>query len=365
MCVLPIEGLPGERYFPGTAVMDEVETLAEDLLRRLFSFGPEFRGTIQPHSGTQANQIVFNAVLQPTDAVLSLKAQDGGHISHKVLVGRRNQVHFYGLTADARIDYEQLRRLALELRPRLIIAGGSSYPREIDFAAIAKIAEESGALLHADISHTATFVAAGVHRSVFPWADFVTFNTVKNLRGPNGGVLIYRRNHHERVNRAIFPGTQGGPNENTMFGKLVALDILLRTDLRRYAQRMVVLSNLFASTLTARGIDVVTGGSDSHLLLVDLRRQPCTGAEVEQRCEAGQVLLNRNLVPGDLRQPWITSGIRIGTACLAILGYTDSDAQLLAEWIADRVERSNCDAGDLPATLASRYNGSLRPLEKR
>jgi len=186
MCVFPIEGLPGERFFPGTGTMDMIEQLSEDLLHSLFSIKGGYRATIQPHSGTQANQIVFNAVLAPDDTVLSLRPHDGGHISHKVLVGRRNKAHFYGLTPESLIDYNELRRLALHLRPKLVIAGGSSYPREIDFARIAAISHEAGACLHADISHTATFVAAGVHRSVFPHADFVTFNMVKNLRGPKG-----------------------------------------------------------------------------------------------------------------------------------------------------------------------------------
>lgn len=321
MCVFPIEGLPGERYFPGTQTMDMIEELSERLLRFLFSINQDYRATIQPHSGTQANQIVFNAVLGSDDTVLSLRPHDGGHISHKVLVGRRNKAHFYGLTPSFLIDYEELRRLALHLRPKLVIAGGSSYPREIDFAKISAICVEAGALLHADISHTATFVAAGVHRSVFPHADFVTFNMVKNLRGPNGGVLIYRQEHHGRIKRAIFPGTQGGPNENTMFGKVVALDKLTRFDLRSYALRMVALSTLISRVLQERAVTVITGGSDSHLLLIDLRGGGSTGEEVERRCEQGRVLLNRNLVPNDLRQPWITSGVRIGTACLAILEF--------------------------------------------
>jgi len=343
--------------------MDLIEELSESLLQSLFSINADYRATIQPHSGTQANQIVFNAVLGADDTVLSLRPHDGGHISHKVLVGRRNKAHFYGLTSESLIDYDELRRLALRLRPKLVIAGGSSYPREIDFARVAAISVEAGALLHADISHTATFVAAGVHRSVFPHADFVTFNMVKNLRGPNGGVLIYRQEHHERIKRAIFPGTQGGPNENTMFGKLVALDRLTRFDLRAYALRMVKLSTLIAQVLRERSVSVVTGGSDSHLLLIDLRERESTGAEVEQRCEQSHVLLNRNLVPNDPRQPWITSGVRIGTACLAILGYSDGDAIRLANWIADRIHNKNEDCvTTLPTELTGIYNGKLTPI---
>jgi glycine hydroxymethyltransferase len=363
MCVFPIEGLPGERFFPGTGTMDIIEQLSENLLQSLFSIKGDYRATIQPHSGTQANQIVFNALLGHDDTVLCLRPQDGGHISHKVLVGRRNKAHFYGLTSESLINYDELRRLALHLRPKLVIAGGSSYPREIDFARIAAISHEAGAFLHADISHTATFVAAGVHRSVFPHADFVTFNMVKNLRGPNGGVLIYRQVHHAGIKRAIFPGTQGGPNENTMFGKLVALDQLTRFDLHAYALRMVKLSTLISDVLRARNVSVVTSGSDSHIVLIDLRESKSTGAEVEQRCEKGRVLLNRNLVPNDLRQPWITSGLRIGTACLAILEYSNAHVIKLANWVADRIHNKDDDSVmALPAELTAIYNQKLTSL---
>ena len=362
MCVFPIEGLPGERYFPGTRTMDSIEELSECLLRSLFSIDIAYRATIQPHSGTQANQIVYNAVLGSDDTVLSLRPHDGGHISHKVLVGRRNKAHFYGLTSESLIAYDELRHLALHLRPRLVIAGGSSYPREIDFAKIGAICSEAGALLHADISHTATFVAAGIHRSVFPHADFVTFNMVKNLRGPNGGILIYRDKHHKSVKRAIFPGTQGGPNENTMFGKLVALDQLTKFDIHAYARRMVELSNLIARALHQRNIRVVTGGSDSHLLLIDLRGLEISGAELERRCEEHRVLLNRNLVPNDSLQPWVTSGVRIGTSCLAILNYSDSDVLRLTHWVADRIQHKNNEfASILPKELTSFYNRALIP----
>lgn len=362
MCVFPIEGLPGERYFPGTAVMDAIENRSEELLRDIFSLGEEYRATIQPHSGTQANQIVYNAVLGPDDVVLSLRPSDGGHISHKVLVGRRNRVFFYPLNVDALIDYDALEDLALRERPRLIIAGGSACPREIDFAAIAQVARRTGALLHADVSHTATFIAAGVHASVFPHADFVTFNMVKNMRGPNGGVLLYRGEHHRRVNRSLFPDTQGGPNENTMFAKLVALEKLSQTDLRGYAQRMVEIARLMAYTLRDRGLRLVTGGTDSHQVLLDLREQTITGAEAEKECERYRVLLNRNLVTRDTQKPWITSGVRLGTSCITILGYSDHDARRLAHWLADRFTKTDStNPIDLIDELTAKYNAKLLP----
>lgn len=364
MCVFPIEGLPGERYFPGTQVMDAVENRAEELLRQIFALGDDYRATIQPHSGTQANQIVYNAVLKPKDVVLSLNPSDGGHISHKVLIGRRNEVKFYPLGDDARIDYDALEKMALSERPKLVIAGGSACPREIGFARIGQIARRAGAYFHADVSHTATFIAAGVHQTVFPEADFVSFNMVKNLRGPNGGVLLYRSEHARRVAKAIFPDTQGGPNENTMFAKLVALENLRKINLRRYAERMVEISRLLAAVFEARGLEIVTGGTDSHQVLIDLSKQGMTGAAAELICEKYRVLVNRNLVTGDKQKPSVTSGVRLGTACLTILEYSDDDVKLLGNWIADRLTNvpSVSDPICLIDELTRKYNGRLLPL---
>jgi glycine hydroxymethyltransferase len=362
MCVFPIEGLPGERYFPGTDVMDRVENRAEELVCRLFSTGDAYRATIQPHSGTQANQVVFNAVLNPGDVVLSLRPQHGGHISHTVLIGRRNPVIYYPLSEDARIDYRSLEALALEHKPKLIIVGGSACPREIDFASLGAVARRSGALLHADVSHTATFIAAGIHSTVVPHADFITFNMSKNLRGPSGGVLIYKRELHPRVVRGLFPETQGGPNENMMFAKLVTLEKLATIDLRGYASRMVQVARLMGRVLSDRGLNLVTGGTDSHLLLLDLTQQRMTGIEAERVCEQHRVLVNRNLVPGDRRKPSITSGIRLGTACITILEYSDSDVESLANWIADRLTRVGSDnPSALIEGLTAKYNETLLP----
>jgi glycine hydroxymethyltransferase len=364
MCVFPIEGLPGERYFPGTAVMDEVENQAEELLRAMFAPGLEYRATIQPHSATQANQIVFNAVLGRGDVVLSLKPSDGGHVSHRVLNGGEERVKFYPLTPGGTIDYAALDGLARRVRPKLIIAGGSSYPREIDFAALGAIARGSGALLHADISHTATFVAAGIHAAVAPHADFISFNMVKNMRGPNGGALIYRSEHRRDVARGLFPKTQGGANENMMFAKLVTLEELRRIDLQEYARRLVAVARLMAATLEARGVPIVTGGTDSHVVLVDLRSSEMTGADAERACERYRVLANRNLVPNDIRRPDVASGVRLGSACVTILGYSDADIIRLAHWLADRFTGAQAnDPEALVSELTSRYNEALLPLK--
>lgn len=335
--VLPAEGMPGARYLPGANVMDCVETEGEALALTLFGEPDGYRATLQPHSGTQANQIAFNATLRPDDTVMCLRPKNGGHISHTVLISRRHVTHSYGLTDDGRIDYQQLEALAHRHRPRLIIVGGSSLPRAIDYARCGEIAREVGAFLHADISHTATFIAAGSHPSVFPHCDFVTFNTGKNLRGPNAGVLLYRKDLSADVEASIFPTTQGGANESGMFGKMACLLEWNERDIAGYAASIVERARAMGEALSSRGVRLVTGGTDCHLLLLDLRDLPWSGAELEIALEAQGVLANRNLVPNDQRSPGETSGLRIGVANLAILGYEIQDVQLLASWIADLI----------------------------
>lgn len=335
--VLPAEGMPGARYLPGAGVMDLVEDYGERLTLELFACEDGYRATLQPHSGTQANQIVFNSVLGADDVVLCLRPHQGGHISHTVLVGRRNATISYGLTPEGTLDYDQMRELAIEFRPALIIVGGSSLPRAIDFARCAEIAREVGALLHADVSHTATFIAAGLHASAFPYCDFVTFNTVKNLRGPNAGVLIYRSDFERAVAAAIFPTTQGGANETGMLGKLACLLEWTHRDIEEYAAAIVNSATTIGAELERRGINLVTHGTDCHMLLLDLSDLGLSGAVVEQKLESLGVLANRNLIPGDTRSPTQTSGLRIGATNLAILGYQTDDLELLAGWLADTI----------------------------
>jgi glycine hydroxymethyltransferase len=356
--VLPAEGPPGARYLPGAAVMDLVENDGEDLTLELFGRPAGYRATLQPHSGTQANQVVYNAVLQPDDTVLCLRPRDGGHISHTVLISRRHSTVNYGLRRDGIVDYEQMRALAIEHRPRLIIAGGSALPRAIDFEVCSDVAREVGALLHADVSHTATFVAAKLHPSTFPHCDFVTFNTVKNLRGPNAGVLVYKSEFEADVEASIFPTTQGGANESGMLGKVACFLEWRERDIGAYAADIVACARTLGEELAKHGIDLVTGGTDSHMLLLDLRHLGVSGAEIEHRLESLGVLANRNLVPGDLRSPTETSGLRIGTTNLAILGYEVEDLRLLAGWLAEAL------TNDAPSTatvegLVEKYQGHL------
>ncbi|MDQ3964540.1 MAG: serine hydroxymethyltransferase [Actinomycetota bacterium] len=332
--VLPAEGMPGARYLPGAAVMDLVEDTGEDLTLELFGRPTGYRATLQPHSGTQANQIVYNAVLHPDDTVLCLRPRDGGHISHTVVISRRHATINYGLTTQGLVDYDEMRALAIKHRPRLIIAGGSALPRAIDFRVCADIAREVGALLHADLSHTATFVAAKLHPSTFPHCDFVTFNSVKNLRGPNAGVLIYRSEFEGDVHSSIFPTTQGGANESFMLGQLACLLEWQERDIEAYAAGIVFSAKTLGREFAKSNISLVTGGTDSHMLLLDLREFGLSGAEAEHRLDSLGVLANRNLVPGDPRSPRETSGLRIGVTNLSILGYESEDLRLLANWIA-------------------------------
>jgi glycine hydroxymethyltransferase len=360
MSIFPLEGILGGRYLPASDALDVAEAYGEELLQKLFATGKSYRATIQPHSGTQANQIVFNATLRPDDIVLSLAASSGGHISHSVLIGRRNRVVHYPLNSEGLIDYDALECLAMRYQPRLIIAGGSAYPRQLDFARLALIARRCDSFLHADISHIATFIAGGIHPSPFGHADFISFNMMKNLRGPNGGILMLRREHYRRAARALFPDTQGGGNENAMFAKVVALECLARIDITAYAQRMVQSARLIARTLQARDVQVVTGGTDSHMVLVDLRSVGGSGADVERECTRHGVLVNRNLVPNDDTAAEVTSGVRMGTACVTILDYSDADLASLADWLADRmhgIRRGN--ARQLVEHLVSRYNRKL------
>lgn len=364
LMAFPVEGLPGHRYFPGTSAMDEIEDRSEQLLRLLFSAN-DFDATIQPHSGTQANQIVFNAVLKPEDVVLSLSPSSGGHISHTVLLGRRNAVVHYRVGPDGKIDGADLRNLAHSARPKLIIAGGSALPREFDFKTAYEIAGEVGALLHADVSHTALFIAAGIHAPVARYADFISFNMVKNLRGPAGGVLMYRKKHATPVRRALFPDTQGGPNETVLFAKYVALEMLTRRFVQDFASAVVANARTMCEVFRLRGIPVVTAGTDSHIVLLDLSGSEITGLDAERRCENNGILTNRNLVPGDLRKPEVASGLRLGAACISILGYEPEDVRRLSDVIADLVLDQTRDISEVVRHLTARYNKPFARIQYR
>jgi len=348
---LPAEGMTGARYLPGSEVMDRVEMEGERLVLDLFGSPEQYRVTLQPHSGTQANQIVYNAVLSPKDVVLSLQTKDGGHVSHTVLIGRRNETVHYTLTDDGIIDYDRLREIALSSLPRLIIIGGSALPRQIDFRLCGDIAKECGAYLHADMSHTAAFIAAGLHQPVFPYCDFAAFNPVKNLRGPNGGLLIYRDVFSRDIQTAIFPTTQGGANENTMFGKFATFLEWKKRDLTAHTRRILEQSEIMAATFRDHDIKMTTGGTDCHLLLLEFPDRTETGADLEKKFQSLGVLANRNLIPNDKRPPLVTSGLRICTTNLAILKYEPDDTAALASWIAAHINGRPASDDLIPALL--------------
>ncbi|WP_299962376.1 aminotransferase class V-fold PLP-dependent enzyme [uncultured Roseobacter sp.] len=352
--MLPTEGLPGSRYLPGAEVMDIVETEGEHLALQLFGRTSGYRASLQPHSCTQANQIVFNTILSEEDCVLSLKAKDGGHISHSVLLSNRNRVHHFGLTEDGRIDYDQMEQLAIQHQPKLIIVGGSALPRETDFERCGQIARQCGARLHGDLSHVATFIAGKLHKDAFPHVDFASFNTMKNLRGPNAGVLIYREDVHDKVARATFPTTQGGANEANMLAKFAALLEWSTHDISAYAQSITRVSQTLAATLQSEGIELISGGTDSHLILLDLSKFEEPGSYYERCFEDLGVLLNKNLIPGDQRPPSKTSGLRIGATNLAILGYDDTDIKRLGGWLASLI-RSGKNDQSLIQELVQKY----------
>ncbi len=329
------EGYPGRRYYGGCAWVDVVESLAIARLKRLFKAE---HANVQPHSGTQANLAVYFAVLQPGDTILSMALAHGGHLSHghKVSVsGRLFQVVQYGVSRQTElIDFEEVQRLALAHRPKLIVCGASAYPRIIDFRRFREIADEVGALLMADIAHIAGLIAAEVHPSPIPWADFVTTTTHKTLRGPRGGAILCRAQFAELIDKSVFPGSQGGPLMHVIAAKAVAFQEALQPGFKLYQQRVVENARALAKALAEHGFRIVSGGTDTHLLLVDLTAHNLSGAEAERQLEQVGITVNKNAIPYDPRKPNLTSGIRLGTPAVTTRGMGSSEMVAIAEIIA-------------------------------
>lgn len=328
------EGYPGKRYYGGCAYVDEVEELARR--RACALFGAE-HANVQPHSGANANFAVFFAFLKPGDTVLSMNLSEGGHLSHGSPVnisGSYFKIVPYGVDpVSHRINYEEVRRLAEEHRPRMIIAGASAYPRVIDFAKFREIADEVGAVLVVDMAHIAGLVAAGVHPNPVPYADVVTTTTHKTLRGPRGGMILCREEYAKAIDKAIFPGTQGGPLEHIIAAKAVALGEAMTPAFRAYGQAVVENAAVLAGELTDAGFSLVSGGTDNHLLLLDLRETEITGKELESRLDSVHITVNKNTVPGDPRSPFITSGVRIGTPAVTTRGFGREEMKEIASFI--------------------------------
>ncbi|MEK9502115.1 serine hydroxymethyltransferase [Gaopeijia maritima] len=331
------EGLPGKRYYGGCEHVDVVENLARDRARALFGAD---HANVQPHSGAQANMAAFLAFLEPGDRILGMNLSHGGHLTHGSPVnvsGKWFDVSAYGVHPDTgRIDYDAVREQALAVRPKMIIAGASAYTRTIDFERFAAIAREVDAVLMVDMAHIAGLVAAGVHPSPVPWADVVTTTTHKTLRGPRGGMILSPERHAKAIDKAVFPGLQGGPLMHVIAAKAVALREALAPDFADYAQRVVANAKALGDALLARDFRLVSGGTDNHLLLVDLRpsHPELTGTVAEQALEAAGITVNKNTVPGETRSPFVTSGLRIGTPALTTRGMGEADMHRIGEWIA-------------------------------
>ncbi len=328
------EGLPKKRYYGGCEVVDEVEQLAIDRAKALF--GAE-HVNVQPHAGAQANMAAYLAVARPGATLLGLALPHGGHLTHGAPVnfsGTLFRATHYGVREDTgRIDYDQVRDIARRERPRLLIGGGSAYARIIDFAALRSIADEVGAILIADMAHFAGLVAAGIHPSPVPHAQIVTTTTHKTLRGPRGGLILCEERFGKDVDKQVFPGLQGGPLEHVIAAKAVALGEALTPAFKVYAQQVVTNAQTLAAELAARGYAIVSGGTDTHLLLVDLRPKRVTGKEAQELLDRAGITVNKNTIPGDPQTAFVTSGIRIGTPAVTTRGFTEREMRLVAHWI--------------------------------
>ena len=329
------EGLPGKRYYGGCHFVDELESLCIERAKQLF--GAEF-ANVQPHSGAQANMAVQVALLQPGDTMMGMSLANGGHLSHGSpanISGKYYNVVSYDVNHDTGlIDYDEIRDMAKKCQPKLIIAGASAYPRAIDFKVFADIAHEVGAILMVDMAHIAGLVAGGAHMSPVPYADIVTTTTHKTLRGPRGGLILAKEEYAKKLNSAVFPGTQGGPLEHVIAAKAVCFKESMSDDFKTYAHNVVKNAKVMASALLEEGFDLVTGGTDNHLMLTDLRPMGITGAEMQHRCDENHITLNKNAIPGDPQKPSVTSGVRIGTAAVTTRGLGENEMKQIAKCVA-------------------------------
>ena len=329
------EGYPGKRYYGGCQCVDVVENLARDRAKELF--GCEY-ANVQPHSGAQANMAVFFAMLNPGDKILGMNLDHGGHLTHGSPVnmsGKYFETSFYGVNDEGVIDYEKVREIALAEKPKLIVAGASAYARIIDFAKFREIADEVGAYLMVDMAHIAGLVAAGLHPSPIPYADVVTTTTHKTLRGPRGGMILCNQEAAEKFNfnKAVFPGIQGGPLEHVIAGKAVCFKEALQPEFKEYQKQILANAQALANGLMKRGVNIVSGGTDNHLMLVDLSQEDVTGKELEKRLDMAHITCNKNTIPNDPRSPFVTSGVRLGTPAVTTRGMKEEDMEVIAEAI--------------------------------
>lgn len=345
------EGYPGKRYYGGCEYVDIVEQLAIDRLKQLF--GAE-AANVQPNSGSQANQAVYLAVLKPGDSVLGMSLAEGGHLTHGASVnasGKLYNFHQYGLDANEVLDYAKVEALAKEHKPKLIVAGASAYSLKMDFERFARIAKENGALFLVDLAHYSGLVAGGAYPNPVPYADFVTSTTHKGLRGPRGGVIMMKAEHEKIINSAIFPGIQGGPLMHVIAAKAVAFKEALDPSFRDYAAQVVKNAQVLAETLVKRGLRIVSGKTESHVMLVDLRAKGITGKDAEKALGLAHITVNKNAIPNDPEKPFVTSGVRLGTPAMTTRGFKEKEAELTGNLIADVLDNP-ADEANLSAVRA-------------
>ena len=337
------EGYPGKRYYGGCEFVDEVETLAIERVKKLF--GAEY-ANVQPHSGSQANMAVYLASLQTGDTILAMDLAHGGHLTHGSGVNFSgklfNFVHYGVRKEDGRIDMEDVEKKAMEYKPKMIVCGGSAYPREIDAEAFHKIAKKVGALLMFDVAHIAGLIATKLHKDPIPWCDFVTTTTHKTLRGPRGGMVMCKAEHAKALDKIVFPGMQGGPLMHVIAGKAVAFKLALEPSFKDYQRQIIVNAKALAEALMSHGFNLVSNGTDNHMMLVDLRNKGLTGKVMEHALNEAGLTVNKNSVPFDTEKPTITSGIRLGSPAVTTRGFKEPEMKRIAEWI-DRISKNTDD----------------------
>ncbi|MEI6613114.1 MAG: serine hydroxymethyltransferase [Betaproteobacteria bacterium] len=345
------EGYPGKRYYGGCEFVDVAEQLAIDRVKALF--GAE-AANVQPHCGASANQAVFLAFLKPGDTFMGMSLAEGGHLTHGMALnmsGKWFNPIAYGLDKNEEIDYEQMERLAREHKPKLIIAGASAYSRKIDFERIGKLAKEVGAIFMVDMAHYAGLVAAGEYPNPVPHADIVTSTTHKSLRGPRGGIILMKAEHEKAINSAVFPGLQGGPLMHVIAAKAVAFKEAQEPGFKDYQKQVVLNAQALAETLISRGLRIVSGGTDSHVMLVDLRAKKMTGKEAERVLGEAHITCNKNGIPNDPEKPMVTSGIRLGSPAMTTRGFKEAEARQVGNFIADVLDNPN-DADNIAKVRA-------------
>jgi glycine hydroxymethyltransferase len=338
------EGYPGKRYYGGCENVDVAEQLAIDRIKKIFGADA---ANVQPHCGASANEAVFLAFLKPGDTIMGMSLAEGGHLTHGMplnISGKWFNVVSYGLNAKEEIDYDAMEKKAHEHKPKLIIAGASAYSLHIDFARFAKVAKDVGAIFLVDMAHYAGLIAAGVYPNPVPHADVVTSTTHKSLRGPRGGIILMKAEHEKAINSAIFPGLQGGPLMHVIAAKAVAFKEAMAPEFKGYQQQVVKNAQIIAETLTQRGLRIVSGGTQSHVMLVDLRSKKITGKEAEAALGAAHMTINKNAIPNDPEKPFVTSGVRIGTPAMTTRGFKDEEARLTANLIADVLDNPHEEA---------------------